>query len=682
MSALGVSFASFEIARSGLTVNERGLTVTGHNISNVNTPGYVRQQAMITTGPSMNFPNKYGMYQFGLGADIQQIRQIRHSFLDNIYRQESTTLCYWEAKSKTFQDVQAILGEPMGAGLQSVLNQFWDSWHELSKAPDSLTARALVRQRGEALVHQFNHLGNQLDKLQNDLNSEIKVRIDEINEITAKVAKLNVEVLKTEISGDSANDYRDQRNTLVDRLSKLVNAQVMEMQDGQLDITLGGYFLVTKGLQTRLSAEEISTGGKFVVPKIEGSEIQVPVRSGSLKGLMESRGLVFGAKGSVENGSPYDKVDLVFAVNRDATPEQKADLQANMNTLVAGYSARGLNVRLGFVEYDGANISTPVYTDDVSVFNGWIGAMAPYGGASDKGYEALQAIQSQAFRSNAVKHIVMITNSPMDEDAADISSLAENLKSSNISVSVAGSPLNPDTKSKLKPLAENTGAAYYDISATGAIGFDAALSGIFTGTKDDIYNNVFRTGNIVSDLKNQLNLMINVMVRELNSLHKSGTTLNGLPGGDFFEAIDGMYPIEMGNIRLGSSLSTSQGLNYIVASVSGQNGDNTIALKIANMRHSALIGKTGETLSVDDFYRSIILNVGHNANDAMTIAENQRKLVQSADNYRQSIAGVSMDEEMANMMKFKFAYNASSRAINVIDEMLDTVINRTGIAGR
>ena len=179
---MAIGFASYEIARSGLFVSERNLNVTGHNIANVNTTGYVRQQAILKDAGYQTLLGPNGVQQIGMGSGVQEIRQIRHSFLDNIYRQENTTLGYWETRSKAFQDVQAIMGEPMGNGLQDVLNQFWDSWQELSKEPDSLTVRALVRQRGEALSDHINHLGTQLDKLQNDLNSELQVRIDEVNQ--------------------------------------------------------------------------------------------------------------------------------------------------------------------------------------------------------------------------------------------------------------------------------------------------------------------------------------------------------------------------------------------------------------------------------------------------------------------------------------------------------------------
>ncbi|HEX9062806.1 MAG TPA: flagellar hook-associated protein FlgK, partial [Clostridia bacterium] len=251
---MGSSLGSYEIARSGLNVSERGLNVTGHNISNVNTTGYVRQQAMIEAAPYINQYSKSGMYQLGLGADIQQIRQTRMTFLDNIYRQENTTLGYWQARNKTMEDVQSILGEPMGDGLQNMMNQFWDSWQELSKEPDSLTVRALLKQRGEQLVTEINHTGQQLDKLQSDLNSEISTRISEINDITKNIAYLNGEIVKNEVTGDCANDYRDQRNALVDKLTGLVNADVNEMNDGQLAITVGGYFIVDKNHSTELAA--------------------------------------------------------------------------------------------------------------------------------------------------------------------------------------------------------------------------------------------------------------------------------------------------------------------------------------------------------------------------------------------------------------------------------------------
>jgi flagellar hook-associated protein 1 FlgK len=87
-------------------------------------------------------------------------------------------------------------------------------------------------------------------------------------------------------------------------------------------------------------------------------------------------------------------------------------------------------------------------------------------------------------------------------------------------------------------------------------------------------------------------------------------------------------------------------------------------------------------VSLDDYYQNIILNIGNYGADAARIAESQGKLVEAADAQRTAITGVSMDEEMTNMLKFKFAYDAASRVLNIIDSMIETVVNRLGLAGR
>lgn len=645
---MGVSFASYEIARSGLMVNERGLYVTGHNIANVNTAGYVRQQAMIKNGPYESVLTRAGMVQMGLGADIQGIRQIRHTFLDNIYRQENTTLGYWETRQKTYVDLQAIMGEPMGAGLQSVLNQFWDSWQELSKEPDSLTVRALVRQRSEALIQQINHMGAQLDRLQNDLNSEIVVRIDEVNQITRQIAKLNVTILKSEVSGDTASDYRDQRNLLIDRLTKLVDVDVLEMQDGQIDITLGGYFLVQKGVSTDLYADERNIGENFFVAKLAGTNIEVPVRSGIIKGLMESRGEVSGAIGSYENGTPNTKADVVFYA--DTSTMSYADVQARANAYKAELAKRGLDVNVTVIDVASA--------DDFA-----------------------SAVSTASLRSDANKYAFFVTNDFLDP--ADLDALRTELRNMGMDASVITN--TPSNWSDLTNGLDGAVYSYGDFSADPAdSSFVSLITGMAYDTNMDVSTNFSLVGdslNIVSDMKKKLNALVNVMIREINYIHSSGMNMKDPPepGTELFVAINPNKPLEIGNIRLNPNLSD---LSNIAASRTGASGDNSIALEIANLRNKLLIKDSTGIVSLDDYYQDIILHMGNNAADSARIAENQSKLVEAADAQRTAITGVSMDEEMTNMLRYKFAYDAASRVLNIIDSMLETVVNRLGIAGR
>lgn len=691
-----VSFASFEIARSGLTVNERGLWVTGQNISNVNTAGFVRQQLMIKNGPVKTEFTATGMHQYGYGADVQQIRQVRHTFLDNLYRQENTTLGYWETRSKTFQDVQAILAEPLGSGLQNILNEFWDSWQELSKEPDSLTMRALVRQRGQVLVDSINHMGEQLNKLQNDLNSEIRVRIDEVNAITSQIAKLNLAILKSEVSGDQANDYRDQRNNLVDRLSKLVNAEVIEMSDGQLDITVGGYYLVSKGISTNLYAAEKNTGEIFVVPKLEGSNIEVPLRSGILKGLMESRGEVSAAGNSVLNGNPKATADIVIVVDAsDSSAGYLANVRNNISSLVAELQRAGADYNLKLVMYgDAASAVTDYGTDLANLLNGIDIDSITYstdtgnnfGGASGV-IESLEDAAS-TFRTGADRYALVFTNESVDgnnglavTDAADyINRLnAIGIHTSVVTQEAFGNEGEVPAEIGWNSITWGTGGKVYDIASAD---FAKLMERIALDVDNRSVSYISESENIVSDLKRRLNALVNVLAREVNSVHRSGKTLVGDDGGDFFTAVNSAYPMQMGNLRLNLNLSGENGLNNIVAAATASAGDNQIALKIANLRGQAVLTGPSGLLSLDDYYQAIIAHVGNYGSDADRISQNQLKLVQSADSYRQSITGVSMDEEMTNMMKYKYAYDAASRAINVIDEMLRTVIERTGLAGR
>lgn len=704
---MAVGFSSYGIARSGLTVNERGLFVTGQNIANVDTPGFVRQQAIIESSPYITTYGKNQVFQYGLGADIQETRQIRDCFLDNIYRRENVSLGYWETRSKTFSDVEAILNDPMGDGLQKVMNQFWDSWQELTKSPDSLTTRALVRQRGQALVYHFNHIGSQLDKLQNDLNSEVRVRVDELNSITSGIAKLNVKIMGQEVNGDSANDYRDQRNVLLDRLSKLCNAETLEMQDGQIDVTLGGYYLVTRGTSKNLYVESNAINGDYYYPMLEGTDIEVNIKSGILKGLLESRGEVPGIKGSYENGTPKEKVDITFAIDTSIGTGTGADeylskLRTSIGDYVADLNKTGADFNIRFVTMNGtSSVYGPdkVYTaDDIDDFlsdtaglDSLFAESADTDGSFDGLISTLETLQgSDSFRSDATKVAYVFSNKSIDGDngaaVTDAANYINRLNNINVRTSVitsdAYSSQGEDaTEVGWNIIAAGTGGKVFDI-------YDNMVE-LVTNINSDTRNavnatmgNIPTSKNIISDLKIKLNAMVNAMAKEINYLQKTGYTLDGKEGVDFFQAIDDKYPMQMGNLQLSDELLSDKGLNNITASASTAKGGNTIAREIANLRDKDILKDSTGEVSIDEFYRAIILEVGNGGSEASTISENQSKLVQSAQEQRDAISGVSMDEEMSNMMKYKFGYDGAARVLNIIDSMIETVITSMGQVGR
>lgn len=671
------SFFGFNTAVSGLTANQRSLEVTGHNVSNLGTVGFSRQSAILETATTRRYGNNWYVE---MGVDVQEIRQIRDLFSDNIYRTENNSLGYWETRYKSISDLESILGEPMQQGLQVALNNFWDSFQELSKSPESLTVRALVKQRADTLTNYLNQMGSQIDKLQDDLNNEIKLKIDEVNSITQQIADLNVKIMSTEALGNSPNDYYDQRNLLVDKLSKLVKCDTWYTQEGSMDIIVGGYYLVSRGNSTKLVAEVNADQSHFYTPKLYDphGNIDIDVGEGIIKGLLESRGEVSGAKGSYDNGSPNTTADITIALDATASATYLADIKAQVQALAKDLESRGVNYNFRLVTFDGVVAYSGRDINDLTnaIPN------APTGG-SNNFEDIINAVSGIAYPDGVNKYMLVFTNESLNgdgtpTDSSDVTEYLNKLNNLGMTVSVATNPAyhNQGDAGEVgwNVFAQQTGGKLYDSSSD----YQTLMEQISLDINNHVnmkMSTVPESLNVISSVKKQLNALINIMAREVNRLHSSGKTLKGADGGVFFEPINSSLPMQLGNIKVSDQLKD---VNNIVAADIDANGDNRIALAIANLRNENLITGNKKVLNLDTYYQNIILDVGNKGQEAQTMMESYTLLVEQADSLRQSVMGVSLDEEMGNMIKFKYAYNANSKVINVVDQMLETIIFRMG----
>ena len=238
---MGSTFSVISLATRGMAVNQRALDTIGHNVSNVNTSGYARQQVMEGDMPYL----KNGQQQVGTGVGIKEVRQIRSIFLDNMYRGEESSLGYWQTRENTFGDIESIMGDLSDVGgIQDAIDSFFDAWAEVSKDPSGGKERASLIGYANSMVNKFNQLDSQLDQLQKNLNSQIKSMVDDINSIATQVAQLNGKIAKCGANGDNANDYTDELNSLLDNLSNYVGINVSKDQNGMYKISVGGVNLV------------------------------------------------------------------------------------------------------------------------------------------------------------------------------------------------------------------------------------------------------------------------------------------------------------------------------------------------------------------------------------------------------------------------------------------------------
>jgi len=304
------TFMGFNIARSGLFAAQRSLDITGHNIANVNTKGYSRQRLEQVQSTPLSIPGGQGM--IGTGVHTQGIKQIRQDFLDFKYRGEVNSQGEWEVRRDGLQFIEAIMNEPSETGISTVLDEFFQSVQELSKNPQELTNRSLVRQRAVAFTNSLNHMYGQMEKMVKDVNFDVKTTVNSINSYSAQIAVLNEQILRSEIGGANANDLRDQRNVLIDDLSKLVNVEVLEVTDlndlqnggSKTVIQINGQPLVNHNRAYRLNADETKLGSDPLVNLIKwesGSPLNESGLKGELKGLLDLRD----SKDGKTKGLPY-----------------------------------------------------------------------------------------------------------------------------------------------------------------------------------------------------------------------------------------------------------------------------------------------------------------------------------------------------------------------------------------
>lgn len=320
-----MGFGGLYISISGLQANKRSLETISHNISNSNNSNYVRQGAMhVSNSYTTSMDNRF---QLGTGVSVQQIRQIRDEFLDIKFRREMATFGYHKAKSELLADVESIFNEIPDSGLQKIMDGFWDKWNELYKEADSLPIRGLVHESAIAFTDTVNHMSTQLDNIQQNLNKKIVTTVNDINNTLEKIANLNKKIKVIEGSNNlmKANDYRDERNALLDKLSGILPISCYENNLGEAIVSLQGKDLVSGSNSNTISIENDEKGLANIYWKDSKEKIELN-KSGELGGLIDVR------DGSVkEYINRLDVLVKTIATEINNIHRTGLDLQGNTN---------------------------------------------------------------------------------------------------------------------------------------------------------------------------------------------------------------------------------------------------------------------------------------------------------------------------------------------------------------
>ena len=289
---------------SGLKTSQNAMNTTAHNIANAETPGFVRQQTVLTDFGYNNIGgNKISTWQKGMGVDTQVVRQVRDRFLDQSYRRESGRQGFYQVQYEAAFEMQEVMGELEGVQFQNSIEDFWTALQELAKEPDSIVTRATLIQCGVNFIQHAENIYEQIQTYQIDLNTQIREKVDRINEIGDEIKELNSKISFYECTGrEKANDLRDTRNLLLDELGGLIDITYEEQSDGSVSIRAEEVPFLLEDHVFYMDTKYISEDSEMLVPywpAFGNAEVFSFDRSpnpvddtdiGSLKGIILARG--------------------------------------------------------------------------------------------------------------------------------------------------------------------------------------------------------------------------------------------------------------------------------------------------------------------------------------------------------------------------------------------------------
>lgn len=573
---------SLYIGASGLQTSQNALNTTAHNLSNVDTKGYTRQQVQqsdrrYTTLSRTDSAISY--QQYGLGVVYSRVKQVRDIFLDKTYRRESGRSMFYKVSTEVMEEVEGQLGELNGEAFQTNMTDFWTAIEELSKDPASSVTQGLLVQRASEFIERAHDIYSGLSSYQNNLNIQIKNQVDKINKYGNQIIALNDQIRAIECGGiEHANDLRDVRNRILDELAELTN----------------------------MSCEEDRTG--CVSVKIEGVDF-------------------------IKGNSCYEigmKVDETTGFYTPFWPQ-------NASYVVKADGAREYNI-------DGAEVFdlTIEVSSDLGTDVGGLKAMLLARGDHRADYTDIAKDYDSVSQS-----VVMNIQAEFDQMIHNVVSKINSILAD--AAGVVKGDLTLDDGTKLE------GVRYCEVKEEGYLrNDDGSPIQLFAKIATDGYYKVEATD--ADGNKAEYWVYKEENMKEGDSLYTIAN-LQIDPG------------LMQKPSKLGFRLPDGSEDNAIVEALKYAFTEEAYTLNPNVLKKTNFI----------DYYDDLVAQVANSGYMFRSIYENQTTTVESTYNAREQVIGVCTDEELSNMIKFQNAYNASSRYINVVSEMIEHIINTLGM---
>lgn len=626
------SFAGIEIGKRSLMAQSQAISTAGHNISNADTEGYSRQRVQLRQfdpiyRPDLTRAETPG--QIGQGVSIESITRVRDELLDSQITAQANQESYWSTREKYYVMIEQIYNEPEDISIRSNMDKFWSSWQELSLYPESQAARQSIVTRGESLVNSIKQRFNSLEGIGTLLNGDIKATVDQVNTYANQIAQLNIEIVRSKAMGDNPNDLLDRRDLMVEKLSSLANITTDQRDSDEFMVHIDGKVLVQGGNARALDVVSPTDNNSYNKVVWADTRDDAFISGGSLGALIELRDVDVRKELQQLNTMTMNFADLVNDVHRNAIGANNVTgldfftQQPFVTNVVGNYDSNG----------DGAFDSSYIFritgTNKLNPQEqiGLSGTMTISGADGN--------INVPYYPTDTVEAVIARIN----DSNGEVKAYLDRNNNLVLKATTAEDADNPDFVIRH---VEDDGH------------FLSGYSGILAGSGAEFAYDYAQPD------------AVNVLV---GALTDDGAQFAVAPVLNPSAYIAVNPAIQSDVLSVASSFADARG--------EAESGDGSAALEIASIRNSDVM--IGRYRTLDDYFAESVTNVALKGEQAEINMMSQNSIMADLRSIRESISGVNIDEELADILKFQHGYNAAAKFINVMDELLDTVINRIGV---
>jgi flagellar hook-associated protein 1 len=623
----------FNIGLTGLNAAQMNLATTGHNIANAATPGYHRQSVVVQA----SFPNVTGEGVFGSGVDVRTVKRAYSEFLDSQVTMSQGRLAYLAAYQAQITQMDNLLADP-NSGLTPSLTEFFNTVHELGADPDSTATRQGVLSGASTLVSRFQTIEARLSGMFAAANSQIKDMVTSINGLAKEIASMNHSVVVAEAAGGThaANDLRDQRDHIISQLNKLTGTTTAVQADGAINVMVGnGQNLVIGDVPLALEAALSKDDARRLdigYAGVGGTSIITPSLTGGELGAV----LAFQRTELDSALSSLGRIATVLAHEFNAQHRLGQDLSG-----VPG----GDFFRITPPEVLGRAGNTGNATLSASIVD-------------------VAALTTSDYRVSYAGGNYTVTR-VADATSSTFASLPQTIDGVRIALD-AGAPANGDSF-----LVQPTRAAARGIAVALVDGAQiAAAAPVRTAPGlNNTGQGVIDGGVVNGPPPTDVNLLQPVTITFTGpSTYNVTGTGTGNPTGLTF--VSGS-PIAYNGWTVAIAGAPKVGDTFTVTANTGGISDNRNVSLLAKLQTGSSVGGTS---SYQGAYSQIVAGVGSKTREVKVATAAQETLVRQSESAQQSMSGVNLDEEAANLIRYQQMYQANAKMIEIASKLFDSLL--------